>query len=340
MIIPRLANFGKTPLAATVKMQRLGCFISPLLIDALAFLLSPSGPKIKSHLIAWEPYQKEHASEDTIRSWFENWPNANVGIVTGAVSGCVVIDLDSVEARDKLKTLLGDYDLAAVPRTRTGKGWQLFFKHPGVSIPNRAAVIPGLDVRGDGGYVVAPPSIHPNGRKYKWEVELTGELPEMPGELSRLITPESNHRDSDRGRFDSSVVWKGIPEGQRDHELFRYACQLRSWNVPRGVADRLILEAAALCRPPFPDRDALAKVEQAYKYAPGYSNGNGADQHATNDSQAVVLRLSDVQPKQLRWLWHSRIPLGKVTGPWQKPNLDRSCSLSQHCEANAECYHG
>src|SRR5207247_1667228 len=117
----------------------------------LGFSVIPIKPKDKKALIQWEPYQKEPASEDTINHWFENWPNANVGIVTGAVSDCVVIDLDSVEARDKLKTLLGDYDLAAVPRTKTGKGWQLFFKHPGVTVSNRAGIIPGLDVRGDGG---------------------------------------------------------------------------------------------------------------------------------------------------------------------------------------------
>ena len=99
---------------------------------------------------------------------------------------------------------------------------------------------------------------------------------------------------------------------------------MRRADTPRDLADRLILEVAARCRPPFPDRDALKKVEQAYKYASGYSNGNGADQHATNDSEAVVLRLSDVQPKQLRWLWHSRIPLGKVTVLDGDPDLGKS----------------
>src|SRR5437762_13142169 len=96
----------------------------------LGFSVIPIKPKDKKPLIAWEPYQKEHAPEETIRFWFDNWPNANVGIVTGAVSDCVVIDLDSIEAKNKLKTLLGDYDLEVVPRMRTGNCWNLFFKHP------------------------------------------------------------------------------------------------------------------------------------------------------------------------------------------------------------------
>jgi len=76
-----------------------------------------------------------------------------------------VVDLDTENAKEELKSFLGDYDLAAVPRSRTGKGWQLFFKHPGMSVPNRTGVIPNMDIRADGGYVVAPPSIHPNGKE-------------------------------------------------------------------------------------------------------------------------------------------------------------------------------
>src|SRR5262249_27131057 len=101
------------------------------------FSVIPIKPKDKKPLIAWETYQTEPAPEPTIDRWFESWPTANIGLVTGAISDCIVIDLDSNEATQKLKSLLGNYDLSAVPRSRTGKGFQLFFKHPGVSIPNR-----------------------------------------------------------------------------------------------------------------------------------------------------------------------------------------------------------
>jgi len=145
-----------------------------MLDDAIAYRRRGFSPipikaKDKKPLIGWEPYQKELPSEKILEHWFTAWPDANLGLVTGAVSDCVVIDLDSDDARLKLKSLLDPFDLAAVPRSRTGRGWQLFFKHPEVIIFNRAGVIPGLDVRGDGGYVVAPPSIHPNGKQYKWE---------------------------------------------------------------------------------------------------------------------------------------------------------------------------
>ena len=72
-------------------------------------------------MISWESYQKEPPAEAMIRHWFESWPTANVGIVTGAVSDAVVIDLDSAEAKEKIKALVPNYDLGAVPRVRTGR---------------------------------------------------------------------------------------------------------------------------------------------------------------------------------------------------------------------------
>src|SRR5262245_5887349 len=91
------------------------------------FSVIPIKAKDKRPLISWEPYQVEPAEEATIRHWFESWHTANIGLVTGAISDCIVIDLDSNEATQKLKSLLGNYDLSAVPRSRTGKGFQLFF---------------------------------------------------------------------------------------------------------------------------------------------------------------------------------------------------------------------
>lgn len=240
------------------------------------FSVIPIQAREKKPLIAWESYQTQRSTEEEIRAWWAKWPEANVGIVTGAVSGLVVIDLDSMEAKDKLKELLPYYDLTTVPRSRTGKGWQLFFKHPGVPIPNRAGVIPGLDVRGDGGYVVAPPSIHPNGKAYKWEVPINGELPKLPGEFYKLISSSASNGNGYREKFNTAQALAGVPEGQRDDSIFRLACKLRGADVPEDMAQTLILEAGRNCEPPFSEGIALEKVERAYrKYEPG-QNGNGA----------------------------------------------------------------
>jgi hypothetical protein len=180
-----------------------------------------------------------------INEWWEKWPSANIGIATGTVSGIIVIDIDNPEAKEEVKRILpSDYDINSVARSVTGRGWHLVFAHPGVEIKNRTGILSKVDVRGDGGYFIVEPSVHITGKKYKWQVVPGDELRKLPGELYGLIT--SNHNSpGERERFDSSVVWEGIPEGQRDDELFRYACQLRSFNAPRDVTEELILAAAA-----------------------------------------------------------------------------------------------
>jgi hypothetical protein len=267
------------------------------------FSVIPIKAKDKKPLITWDGYQKEPASEATVRHWADSWPNANVGIVTGAVSSCVVIDIDSDQARLNLKSLLGDYEIGDVPRTRTGKGWQLFFAHPGEIIPNRAGVLPGLDVRGDGGYVVAPPSIHPNGKQYKWEVTLNGELPALPSKLVELIHKQKTHENTFRERFDTAGALAGMPEGQRDQTLFKLACKLRNADVPREMAETLILESARNCEPPFPEKTALEKVARAYsKYRPKQSQADDRQEKIWPEPMSIKTFMARPMDKT-RWLW-------------------------------------
>jgi len=115
-----------------------------------------------------------------IKAWWARWPDAGVGIRTGSASGLVVIDVDPAHGgQASFNALLQDHGgLRQVPlRVRTGgDGWHLYFAHPGGSLPNDAGrrLGPGLDVRGDGGYVVAPPSIHQSTKPYRW---VGGHLP-------------------------------------------------------------------------------------------------------------------------------------------------------------------
>ena len=118
---------------------------SALIYQRYGFSVIPIQPREKKPLIHWEQCQEQRATGEQTKTWWSKWPDANVGIVTGAVSGLVVIDLDTPEAKAKLKELVPGYDFSVVPRSRTGKGWQLFFKHPGIASTNRAGI------RGDEG---------------------------------------------------------------------------------------------------------------------------------------------------------------------------------------------
>jgi Bifunctional DNA primase/polymerase, N-terminal/AAA domain/Primase C terminal 1 (PriCT-1) len=289
------------------------------------FSVIPIKPMEKKPLVAWEPYQKEPAPEETIKFWFSNWPDANLAIVTGAVSDCVVIDLDSEEAKEKFKSLLRS-DLSEVPRSRTGKGWQLFFKHPGVNVQNgvRVARIPGLDTRGDGGYVVVPPSIHPNGKQYKWEVALSRELPKLPGELLGFLTTASSQSGAHE-RVNTSEALKGVPEGQRDETVFKLACKLRSVDVPRDISERLILEAAANCEPPFPERIALEKVARVYsKYTPKQREQTNSKQPGHGFSLVSAKDILTADEPETSWLWEGILPSGGMSLLVAKPKVGKT----------------
>lgn len=109
------------------------------------------------------------ASKDAeqVEAWWKQWPSANVGIATGAVSNLVVIDADGSEGIEAARQFLGDP--FAYPCVQTGSGYHFYFLHPGVEIRNSASrIAPHLDIRGDGGYCVAPPSTHVSGSTYHW----------------------------------------------------------------------------------------------------------------------------------------------------------------------------
>lgn len=100
---------------------------------------------------------------ERIRRYWSESPKANIGIATGEASGIVVIDVDDEAGLSELG------HLPPTMEARTGSGGRhLVFAHPGRPIRNRARVVPGIDVRGDGGYIVVPPSVHPNGNLYAW----------------------------------------------------------------------------------------------------------------------------------------------------------------------------
>ena len=139
---------------------------------ALAYLarkwaVVPLAPQDKRPLVRWQAFQREPPSADEVRAWYRRWPDAGVAIVTGAVSGLLVVDVDARHGGERsLETLEGIH--GPLPRTMEvvtgGGGRHIYFEHPGGVVPNMVGLARGIDLRGDGGIVVAPPSLHPSGR--------------------------------------------------------------------------------------------------------------------------------------------------------------------------------
>lgn len=216
---------------------------------------------------------------EQIAAWWTKWPDANVGIATG--EGLLVLDVDTkhngLETIEEIEETEGPMPDTAMVLTGGG-GKHYYFYLPAAQregIKNAVGIARGLDTRYTGGYVVAPPSRHVSGRTYEWEASSpldSGYTPppkwlvqailghaKPPVHQNGVSTPVDPLRDPD-------AILAGIDEGARDNTLFRYACLLRRDKITRKQADVLILKAAASCDPPFPEKDALRKVEQAWEY--------------------------------------------------------------------------
>lgn len=165
----------------------------------------------KKPLVAWEKYQHEMPTEDQIKQWWDSLPDADIGAVTGAISGIVVVDIDGGEVPQLPPT--------AVSQTSPGH-FQYFFKHSGFPVKNSAKEIaPNTDIRGDGGFVVVPPSDHfqkETGEKdftYTWLIP-----PEEAGfaELPTWIIEKLQTKKS------ITEIAKGTEQGSRNVDTTSY----------------------------------------------------------------------------------------------------------------------
>ena len=117
------------------------------------------------YLKTWAEWQDNCADEDQLQLWWKKWPNANIAIVTGKISGVTVVDADSDAGRKALEEFISDS--MQTPVVKTPKGYHYYFQFA-KGISNRVRVLEDCDVRNDGGYVVAPPSANGNGNLYAW----------------------------------------------------------------------------------------------------------------------------------------------------------------------------
>jgi hypothetical protein len=227
----------------------------------------PLRSRDKRPAIAWLEYQERRASEDEVRAWFHRWPDANVGIVTGRISGLVVLDVDPKHNGDvSLRRM--EQEHGPLPQTveafTGGGGRHIYFAHPGDTIPNKVGLAPGIDLRGDGGCVVAPPSLHPSGRYYAWvlshEIENTALAP-VPEWLLREVRAEGR-RVGHPLSYWQKLVREGVPEGERNNTLASLAGHLLWHGVdPDVVMELLLCWNAVRCYPPLPDDEVVRTVE-------------------------------------------------------------------------------
>lgn len=226
---------------------------------------------------------KEATTDETvIRGWWARWPWANIAVRTGAESGLVVLDIDnhlifpeldrSETGEDSLRALEREHgELPKTVQAITGGGGRhIFFKHPGGVVPCKTGLRPGLDIRADGGYIVAPGSVHITNRRYEWDVEHHPDdlaLAEPPPWLLGLIKKREPARTgSDAG---AAAAEAPIPAGRRNSELTSLAGSMRRRGMTADEIETALLAVnAKRCTPPLADDEVRRIAESVARYNP------------------------------------------------------------------------
>jgi len=130
------------------------------------FSIIPLEPRNKKPLVGWRDYQIERPNEKQIQQWWNSWPDANIGVVCGKVSNLIVLDVDGESGFETLSQNGFYPEEHPTVTVKTNRGKHYYYRHPQKEISSFH--FQGGDVKADGGYVVAPPSIHPSGDKYEW----------------------------------------------------------------------------------------------------------------------------------------------------------------------------
>jgi hypothetical protein len=236
----------------------------------------------KQPLVRWQAFQDRLPTGEEVEDWFRHWPDAGVGIVTGAVSNLVVLDIDPRHGGDDSLAAL-EREHGPLPHTieaiTGGGGRHVYFTYPGGELRNRAALAPGMDIRAEGGLVVAPPSRHASGRRYEWEVShhpdetALAPMPDWLLTIARGESPKAGHPVS----YWRDLVDRGVAEGARNSTIASLTGHLLWHGVDTRVALELLLAWNRVrCRPPLDDEEVAATVESIVRTQARHRDAGGA----------------------------------------------------------------
>ena len=269
--------------------------------SAVVFPLRP-GSKIP-HVDAW----KEAATRDSkeIYAWSMSFPDANVALVTGLVSGVSVVDVDDPNLfKDFVKGLgrsVNDINTYTV-KTPSG-GYHLYFRYD-PTLKQGAKRFPGGDIRNDGGYVVGPGSVFESGQGMIPYVAAEGPLSSIPEWLLKAISepavPLPTASASGAG---------GILEGSRNDNLTRFAGALRRQGASdEGLVGALLALNDEMCVPPLAEREVRAIARSSERYIPE------PDSEVPEVPSYVIVPVQDYIPEMIQYLEDRDKVLGEPTG--------------------------
>lgn len=199
-----------------------------------------------------------------IRRWWNRHPRANIGIAVPR--GYVVLDLDSEDALQAIRHQ--KLSLPATPWAKTGRGMHLWYATGDAPVKNKVGLFEGIDVRASGGYVVAPPSVHPSGAIYRWEEEFQRSaiarcpdwlLEEVRGKRSsagaKITPPGRTPEDWER------TISAPVAEGRRNQTLAEVSGLLFRRLPAATAAEMAYCWAKQKLRPPLPEDEIRRTID-------------------------------------------------------------------------------
>jgi hypothetical protein len=274
-------------------------------LAARRWQLFPVRAKGKEPLIDDWPNQ---ASTDPTRLkfWLRRFPGCNWAAATGLGSGFFVLDVDGEEGLHSLAQF--ERSGKSLPETltvRTGRGSHLYFAYPDKNIIRNSAakLAPGLDIRGAGGYVVIPPSVHFSGSVYGFVREDCAIAPAPEWLLGML---RENAVPSQAPVIGADEHRAAISRGKRNSTLTSQAGAMRSKGMTEpSIEAALLIENKERCDPPLPDSEVREIAHSVSKYPPRQVK-------TALPRRAEILTLSDVAAREVDWLWKLYLAYGTM----------------------------
>lgn len=239
---------------------------------------------------------------DVVRDMFTKHPYSNIGMACGKQSGgIVVVDIDvddekGIDGQDSLKSWEREHGmLPSTAMTLTGRGGNHYLYHTNGDTRSRVACKEGIDIRADGGYIVLPPSIHPNGTQYTWEFDLSD---------YGITEADKNVIDLMNNGVESGAEFK-VPEviedGTRNDTLYKLACSMQArGNSDRAIRDAVIAENEEKCSPPLSEDEINRLLTSAFTKEKGTSPYKTGDEKKRETEPLDTFTFNDLMQMDLQ----------------------------------------
>jgi hypothetical protein len=245
--------------------------------------------------------------EAQIREWWAKWPNAQVGLPTGRRNNLFVLDLDSQQAQEHAKQW--NLPETFTVETRPGRK-QLWFRQPAELETKCSAEVlaPKIDTRGDGGYVIAPPSIHHETRA---AYRVVKDVPYADASLLPTFILRSEATGANGNGASPKVTGDKIPRGSHDAELTRIAGKLRHDGIEENLITAALIE---VCEKRCEDygRDYKQMCGKIARSVCHYEPGRRKIKAPPPEIRVELERYSMVEKEHLEYLWPGYLPIGKL----------------------------